>query len=213
MKHLIIVLCLLCCFSVKAENSVSIDQQKTVGKFTADNALHTGYKIDTSMDFSTGMAGANFGLYSIARGTGNQGGWGVHDIVGVHGTAVKNGIMWSAGGHFDIYDTAPGGTAIGVNIELPQTQIGTNTIGINIQPHAGAKNLTAIQIQNPESFKYSLYAPNASIVFGQVDAVPFGMRFNKERQSLEFFRAIGLNDETLVHVIDMTFERAIQQGK
>lgn len=208
MKKLLFALCLLCSFSSNAENSVSIDQQKTVGKFTADNALHTGYKIDTSMDFSTGMAGANFGLYSIARGTGNQGGWGVHDIVGVHGTAVKNGIMWSAGGHFDIYDTAPGGTAIGVNIELPQTQIGTNTIGINIQPHAGAKNLTAIQIQNPESFKYSLYAPNASIVFGQVDDALFGMRFNQITQALEFFRNVGQKDELRVGEIKMDFGQA-----
>ena len=208
MKKLLFAICLLCSFSSNAENSVSIDQQKTVGKFTADNALHTGYKIDTSMDFSTGMAGANFGLYSIARGTGNQGGWGVHDIVGVHGTAVKNGIMWSAGGHFDIYDTAPGGTAIGVNIELPQTQIGTNTIGINIQPHAGAKNLTAIQIQNPESFKYSLYAPNASIVFGQVDDALFGMRFNQITQALEFFRNVGQKDELRVGEIKMDFGQA-----
>ena len=141
---------------VYAENSRSVDEEKISANFVAGNSLRTGLKIDTTMDFSSGMAGANFGLYSLARGVGTQGTWGVHDIVGVHGTAVKNGQFWAAGGHFDVYDTTPGGTSIGVNIEFPQTQRSTNTIGLNIQPHIGAKGLTGIQLQFPEAFKYGL---------------------------------------------------------
>ena len=76
---------------VYAENSRSVDEEKISANFVAGNNLRTGLKIDTTMDFSSGMAGANFGLYSLARGVGTQGTWGVHDIVGVHGTAVKNG--------------------------------------------------------------------------------------------------------------------------
>lgn len=202
---IILLLCLFLTFPAMAENSTSIDEHKTVGKFTANNVLRTGYKSDTSMDFSSGMAGANFSIYGIARGNGNQGNWGVHDIVGVHGTAVKNGIFWAAGMHCDVYDTASGGTSICLNIEFPQTQTGTNTIGINMQPHEGARDLTGIQIQNPESFKYSLYAPNSSIVFGQVDDALFGMRFNRGSQSIEFFRNIGQPHELRVHEIKMDF--------
>ncbi len=191
-----------------AENSVSVDEQKTVGKFTANNVLRTGYKSDTSMDFSTGMAGANFSIYGIARGNGNQGSWGVHDIVGVHGTAVKDGVLWAAGMHCDVYDSTPGGTSICLNMEFPQTQLDTNTIGLNLQPSATSRNIIGIQFQNPEAYKYSLYAPNMSLVFGEVDFVPFGMRFNPERQSLEFFRAIGWKDETKVGEIKMDFNQA-----
>lgn len=208
MKKIIALLFILWSWQCFAENSISIDEQKTVGKFTANNALRTGYKIDTSMDFSTGSAGANFGLYSIARGNGNQGSWGVHDIVGVHGTAVKNGKFWAAGMHCDVYDTVSGGTSICLNIEFPQTTLGTNTIGINMQPHSGARDLTGIQIQNPESFKYGLMIPNSSWVFGLVDDCPFGMRFNRDTQALEFFRSMGKPDETRVGVIKMDFDQA-----
>lgn len=205
---LLVALSILFGAPASAENSVSKDEQKTVGKFTADNTLRTGWKIDTSMDFSSGMAGANFGLYSVARGNGNQGNWGVHDIVGVHGTAVKNGIFWAAGMHCDVYDTVSGGTSICLNVEFPQTKIGTNTIGINMQPHTGAKGLTGIQIQNPESFKYAVYMPNMNWVFGLVDECPFGMRFNQDAQSLEFFRSLGKPDETKVGEIKMDFDQA-----
>jgi hypothetical protein len=204
----ILFLALGLAFTASAENSASQDQYKVTGQFNADNSLHTGIKSDTSMDFSTGMAGANFSMYGIARGNGNPGNWGVHDIVGVHGTAVKNGAFWAAGIHCDVYDTVPGGTSVCLNVEFPQTQRGTNTIGINMQPHTGARDLVGMQIQSPEAFKYSLYIPNSSIAFGQVDTVPFGMRFNTSRQSLEFFRAIGKPDETKVGEIKMDFGQA-----
>ena len=208
MKKIIAAMLMVASLQCLAENSGSIDEQKIVGKFTANNTLRTGYKSDTLMDFSTGMAGANFSIYGIARGNGNQGAWGVHDIVGVHGTAVKNGRFWAAGMHCDVYDTVSGGTSICLNVEFPQTQPGTTTIGINMQPHIGATGLTGLQIQNPESFKYAVYMPNMSWVFGEVDSVPFGMRFNQKRQSLEFFRAIGWKDETRVGEIKMDFGQA-----
>jgi hypothetical protein len=204
----IIALCLFLALPAIAENSASQDQYKVTGQFNADNSLHTGIKSDTSMDFSTGMAGANFSMYGIARGNGNPGNWGVHDIVGVHGTAIKHGIFWAAGMHCDVYDTSPGGTSVCLNVEFPQTQRGTNTIGINMQPHILARDLVGMQIQNPEAFRYSLYIPNSSIAFGQVDTVPFGMRFNTSRQSLEFFRSIGKPDETKVGEIKMDFGQA-----
>ena len=204
----ILIALLLLSFQAAAENSISVDQHKVTGSFYANNGLRTGIKSDTSMDFNNGMAGANFSMYGIARGNGNQGSWGVHDIVGVHGTAVKNGTFWAAGMHCDVYDTVPGGTSICLNIEFPQTQVGTDTIGINMQPHVTARDLIGIQIQNPDSFKYSLYIPNTSIAFGQVDTVPFGMRFNTSKQSLEFFRSIGKSDETKVGEIKMDFGQA-----
>lgn len=199
----LLIALLLLSFQVSAENSASQDQYKVTGQFNADNSLHTGIKSDASIDFNTGWAGANFSMYGIARGNGNGGSWGVHDIVGVHGTAIKNGTFWAAGMHCDVYDTVPGGTSICLNIEFPQTQVGTNTIGINMQPHIWARDLVGMQIQFPESFKYGLMVPNMSHVFGQVDTALFGMRFNTSKQSLEFFRSIGQPDETKVGEIKM----------
>lgn len=189
-------------------NSISVDLQKIEGDFEARNELRTGLKLITSMDFSTEMAGASFGVYGLAYGYGDAGTWGVHDIVGVHATAVKQGRFWAAALHADVYDTVGGGTAIGLNIEFPLTQPETNTIGVNIQPHVGAKDLIGLQVQLPECFKYSMVLPNMSQVFGQIDDCYFGMRFNVERQSLEFFRAIGRPEETKVGEIKMDFGQA-----
>jgi hypothetical protein len=186
-------------------NTVSIDQYKVTGDFPADNNLHTGIKAVMTTNFGTGVAGASFGMYGISIGNGDAGSWGVHDIVGVHGTAIKNGKHWAAGMHCDVYDSVPGGTAVGLNIEFPQTQVGTDTIGINIQPHPEARDLVGIQVQNPQAFKHALKIPNAGWAFGQVDTVMFGMRFNPTRQSLEFFRALGEPDEAKVGEIKMDF--------
>jgi hypothetical protein len=189
-------------------NTISENIQEISGNFNADNKLRTGLKVMTSMNFSSGMAGANFAVYGIATGVGNQGSWGVHDNVGVHGTAIKRGKHWAAGMHCDVYDLVAGGTAIGLNVELPQTQIGTDTIAINIQPDEKSRDLTGIQIQNPKSFKYGVVIPNMSWVFGKVDTCLFGMRFDESSQSLKFYRSIGKPDETLVHEIKMDFGQA-----
>lgn len=204
---LFLILVLLLCGYAKAENSVSIDQEKITDNFQADNSLHTGLKIDTLMDFSTGYPGANFGLYSLVRSNGIIGSWGVHDVVGVHATAVKNSNGWAAGLHCDVYDMFPGGTSICLNIEFPQTQVGTDTVGVNMQPTVGAKGLVGLQIQNPESFKYSIKAPNMSQVFGQTDDAYFGMRYDPVSQSLKFYRNIGQKYELLVHEIKMDFNQ------
>ncbi|CAH1387009.1 hypothetical protein [Candidatus Nitrotoga sp. M5] len=214
MKNLIAVLFVL--FSVecaaqlvpKEANTLSVDRQKVTGEFRADNNLHTGIKSDTSIDFNSGMAGANFSIYGIARGKNNAGWWGVHDIVGVHGTAIKNGIFWAAGMHCDVYDYVSGGTSICLNVEFPQTQIGTNTIGMNLQPHPESRGITGINFQHHKSFDTSMDAPNMNFIFGEVDFVPFGFRFNTERQSLVFYRAIGWPEETRVHEIKMDFGQA-----
>lgn len=186
-------------------NTVSIDEKKVEGSYPADNNLHTGFKAEMTTNFGSGMAGASFGMYGISIGNGDAGSWGVHDIVGVHGTAIKNGKHWAAGMHCDVYDSAPGGTAIGLNIEFPQTQVGTDTIGVNIQPDEKARGLVGIQIQNPQAFKHGIKVPNTAWVFGQVDTCLFGMRFNPVRQSLEFFRWLGEKDETKVGEIKMDF--------
>lgn len=189
-------------------NTLSQDVQILEASFIADNSLRVGLKIDTSMEFGF-QPGASYGLYSIARGYGEVGSYGMQVLVGVHATCVKqNGTSWAAALHADVYDTEPGGTSIGLNIEFPRTTYGTATYGVNMQPHVGAKDLVGMQIQLPECFKYSLKLPNMSQVFGQVDDCYFGMRFNVERQSLEFFRAIGQPGETKVGEIKMDFGQA-----
>lgn len=190
----------------QAENSRSKDQEKITASFKADNNVYTGLKVDTTIDFNTGMPGANFGVYSVARGNGDRGlRDGIYDVVGVHGTAVKNGRFWAAGMHCDVYDMVSGGTSICLNVEFPNTQAGTYTIGINMQPHTGAKNLVGMQIQNPESFKTAVDLPNMNWIFGDTDGATFGMRYDKNTQSLKFYRNIGQKYELLVHEIKMDF--------
>lgn len=188
------------------ENSISIDEQKIEADFTSNNNLFTGLKIDVSLELNENP-GAAYGTYSIARTYGELPSKGIQLVVGVHATAVKQSRhAWVAALHADVYDTAPGGTSIGLNIEFPKTAYGTATYGINMQPmDPKAKDLIGMQIQCPEFFKYSMVVPNMSHVFGQVDTCLFGMRFNPQRQSLEFFRAIGQPDELKVGEIKMDF--------
>ncbi len=160
------------------------------------------------MDFSNGAAGASFALYGVARGYGAMPRYFpgmIHDIVGVHGTAYKDFQGWAAGGHFDCYDSIPGGTCIGVSVEFPRSQVGTDTIGLNVQPSIDSRGVIGIQLQNPASYKYGIDAANTSIVIGRVDNTPFGMRFDPATQRLEFFRGIGNHDEIRVGYIDMSF--------
>lgn len=186
-------------------NSVSVDLQKIEGDFEARNELRTGLKLITSMDFSTEMAGASFGVYGLSSGYGDAGSWGVHDVVGVHATAIKQGRFWAAALHADVYDTVGGGTAIGLNIEFPLAQPETNTIGVNIQPSLEARNVVGIQLQNPECYDHGILAPNTNWTFGDTDGATFGMRYDRDTQSLKFYRNIGQKHELLVHEIKMDF--------
>jgi len=217
MRSLFLIAVLLCNLAI-AENSVSSDYYSVKLDRVANNNLNTGYKIDTAMDMSNGVAGANFSIYALSRCKGAVGSWGVHDCVAVHGTAIKNGNSWVAGGHFDVYDEirgVSGGTAIGVNIEFPQSRQTTNTIGLNMQSATETNGITAIQIQNPPNkngthpFKTIIDGSNGNYIFGMTDETPFGFRFDPVSQKLNFYRAIGLPDETKVHVIDMTWQRAM----
>jgi len=157
------------------------------------------------MDFGTGMAGALFGVYGIARGFGEPGDNGVHDIVGVHGTAVKSNRLWASGMHCDVYDLAPGGTSICLDMEFPQTNPGTTTIGLNMQPHITARDLIGIQLQNPWAFKTGPDMVNMNWIFGEVDGHTFGFRFDPATQALRFYRNIGQSDELQVGEIKMDF--------
>lgn len=204
----LLFLFLLSIYPAQAENSRSKDQEKITASFKADNNVHTGLKVDTTIDFTTGNPGANFGVYSVARGNGNRGlRDGIYDVVGVHGTAVKSGNFWAAGMHCDVYDMSGGGTSICLNVEFPQTQPDTYTVGINMQPHVGAKNLVGVQIQNPESFKAAVDMPNMNWIFGDTDGATFGMRYDKHSQSLKFYRNIGQKHELLVYEIKMDFSQ------
>lgn len=207
--------------SIRASGDASHSEMIVFGSRQADNILRSGILSEVRMDYSTGLAGANFAVYGVAIGEGYCGNWGVHDVVGVHGTAYKKGNQWAAGVHADVYDTGKGGTAIGVNVEFPQTVNENPTIGMNIQPHDKAKNITGIQFQNEgEGARYGVgidmwqtrtdkaairIGGSQNIIFGSVDGCPFGMRFNQHNQCLEFYRSIGKPDEVRVGFINMQF--------
>ncbi|MBP7991336.1 MAG: hypothetical protein KAY91_01595 [Rhodocyclaceae bacterium] len=89
---------------------------------------------EAKMDFN-GHGGLVVGVYGVAEGTGQTTAQGVNDVVGVHGTAHKATNCWAAGVHADVYDYAPGGIGIGVNVEFPLTQEGSRYIGVNMQPN------------------------------------------------------------------------------
>lgn len=193
--------------SIAATGDASKASFITFRKDGASNELLPGILSETSMDFSASTwAGASFAVYGVARGTGRIGTWGVHDIVGIHGTAHKDFNGWAAGGHFDCYDTVPGGTCVGVNIELPKTQVGTDTVGLNIQPHESARGLIGIQLQNPKTYKYGIVAANTPWVVGLVDEVPFGFVFDPKTQRLKFCRNVGLPEQVCRGYVDMNFE-------
>ena len=197
--------------TLTSANTATYPEELIESSYVANNEPRSGLHVSSLMDFTSGLAGASFGVYSIARGVGPPGSWGVHDIVGVHGTALKENSFWAAAMHADVYDSYPGGTSIGLNVEFPQTQVGTNTLGINMQPHEGAKGIVGIQIQNTstgDAYRYGLKAPNMNWVFGETDGVLFGMRFNPNTQALELYRYIGDPvSETRVGIIPMTFDR------
>lgn len=176
----------------------------------ASNVLVAGVLSETKMNFDPlgdgkGMAAASFGMYGVVHGVGDIGTWGVHDLVGVHGTCYKDFNGWCAGGHFDVYNTVEKGTAIGVNVEIHSTKPG-DVIGVNIQPDKTVRGVTGIQLQFPETYKYGIVAANVSYVFGMTDDVPFGFRYNSKKQYLEFFRNIGQPNETRRGYINMNFE-------
>jgi hypothetical protein len=172
----------------------------------ANNTLQPGSLFETKVDGSTGQAYASFAVYGVARSVGQIGTWGVHDITGGNFRAYLDNDGWAAGVHADCLARGAGGTCIGVNIEFPQVNPGNQAIGINIQPDFNSRNLVGLQFQNPRSYKYAIIAQNTNYVFGQVDAVPFGFRFNPMTQKLEFFRDIGQPGETRRGAIDMNFE-------
>ena len=172
-------------------------------EINATNHLYPGILAETTMDFSTKNSGAVFALYGIANGLGDIGDTGVHDIVGVHGTAYKAFNGWAAGVHADVYDLKAGGTSIGVNIEFPKALRGTNTVGLNIQPFKGSVDVIGVQLQHPETYKYGIKAPNTKWIFGEKDGVFFGLVFNEENQSLDFIR-FNETETIIVKSIDLT---------
>jgi len=103
---------------------------------------------EAKMNFND-HGGEVVGGYFVAEGTGETE-HSVNDVVGVSATAYKSTNCWAAGLHADVYDTAPGGTAIGVNIEFPVTHPDSDTIGINIQPNSAAK-ITGLNLQGQYS--------------------------------------------------------------
>lgn len=100
------------------------------------------------MDFN-GKGGLVVGSYGVAKGTGAIGTTGVNDVVGVHGTAIKDAPCWSAGVHADVYDTVAGGVGIGTNIEFPKTVTGNRYIGVNMQGDGNNPNMRfeAVNVQ------------------------------------------------------------------
>lgn len=198
--------------TLTSANTGNYPEELIESAYSADNKLHSGLQVSSLMDFQTGAPGASFGVYSLVRGVGPPGNTGVHDIVGVHATAIKEHSFWAAALHADVYDSFPGGTAIGLNVEFPQTQVGTDTIGVNIQPYESTRGVIGVQLQDNatgNAYLYGIKAPNMNWVFGMVDDVPFGMRFNPNTQALELFRYIGDPvNETRVGILPMDFSQA-----
>jgi hypothetical protein len=172
----------------------------------ADNTPKSGSVSETLIDGSNGQAYASYAVNGVVRSVGDIGTWGVHDITGGNFRAILDNNGWAAAVHADCVIRAVGGTCVGLNIEFPQTTPGSLAVGINIQPEINARNLVGLQFQNPLTYKYGIIAQNMNYIFGQVDAVPFGFRFNSMTQKLEFFRDIGQPGEVRRGYINMNFE-------
>lgn len=161
---------------------------------------------------NTYAPGTAVGVFGIAEG---RGGPFAGEVVGVYGMAQKNGIHWATGLHGEclLQDGEAdskglkdeGGLCIGTNIELIGNNRRSDFIGLNIQPRSGAHDVIGIQLQNPESYRYAISAPNVFWKFGQVDDVSFCMRFVPEHQALEFWRGCGKSDATRHGWINMNW--------
>lgn len=144
-----------------------------------------------------GVGGTAVGLYGIAEGTGRPGGL-QDEVVGVYGRADKLGPYWAAALHGECILEAVdgGGLCIGLNIELPRPNPRSGYIGVNIQPGTETRDVIGLQFQNPQTYRYSISAPNTFLHIGQVDNVAFCLKFAPERQALEFWRGCGRDDAT-----------------
>ena len=159
-----------------------------------------------------GIGGTAVGVYGIAEGVGRAG--GIQDeVVGVYGRADKNGIFWASALHGEcIIPTNQnpnavdvGGLCIGANIELQGKNTNTSYIGVNIQPGVLTSNVVGLQFQNPHTYKYSIDAANTFIKIGQVDNVPFCIKFNPNNQYLEFWRKCNEQGATRTGFINMNY--------
>lgn len=159
-----------------------------------------------------GIGGTAVGVYGIAEGVGRAG--GVQDeIVGIYGRADKNGLFWATALHGEC--TIPtnrdpnavdvGGLCIGLNLELQGRNTNTNYLGINIQPGTTTSGVVGLQFQNAHTYKYSIDAQNTFIKVGQVNDVPFCIKFNPVNQYLEFWRKCNEPGATRTGFINMNY--------
>lgn len=167
--------------------------------------LASGLAGGSVLDFN-GLDGTAVGVYGHAVGSGTRGNATRQEVVGIYGRADLIGPRWATALHGEvIVGPQGGGTGIGTNIELHGANPTTTLIGINVQPSAEQRDVIGLQFQRPESYRYSIDLSNTFVKIGQVDSVPFCIKFNPSNQYMEFWRGCQSMNATRHGWINMNF--------
>jgi hypothetical protein len=168
-----------------------------------------------------GSAAKAVGGYFAAEGFGepqsNPGGYG-GEVVGVYGRAQPRGRNWATGGHVECMSESPDeGVCMGLNAEVgrgiplqPGQQDTQRYIGINVQPREATRGVTGLNFQRPETYRDIINLDGAAVTLGQVDGVPFCMKFEPSIQKLLFLRNCYSSSADIVLAIDMNWRPGLQ---
>jgi hypothetical protein len=175
-------------------NSVIDGKSKTMSLWTSPNA---GYLQAAVVGLSqvnlNSVGGTAVGGYFSAECVGFAS-FIQDECVGSYSRVDCIGPYWCAGAHAEVWDTRAansGGTVIGFSVELNGAAVNPNRIGINIQPKPNMRDVIGLQFQNGASYKHAIDLDGAFIKIGQVDAVPFCIKFSGRTQLVEFWRGCG----------------------
>lgn len=171
-----------------------------------------------------GSAAKAVGAYFAAEGfgepTSTPGGYG-GEVVGVYGRAQPRGKHWATGAHGEcMSESQTEGVCIGLNSEVgrgiplqPGQQDPQRYIGINVQPREATRGVTGLNFQRADTYKDAINLEGAAVTLGQVDNVPFCLKFEPSTQKLLFLRNCYSASAEIVHAIDMNWRPGLQTTK
>lgn len=172
------------------------------------NGVAASARIDSNWNRYSKAVGGYFSAEVFGKHTGFA------EAVGVYARvepAVEN--TWAVALHGECRSrTLETGLCMGLNIELrdhaaeeagkPSKQ---TMLGINVQPGENQKGVVGMQFQNPQAYSHSIDFAGTFIKIGQVDDVPFCIKFSGRSQLVEFWRGCGSPGATRHGFINMNW--------
>lgn len=180
-----------------ADAGLKADRCLTIPTFSTGyqlNGIATSARIDTNKNNYSKAVGGYFSAEVFGTHTGFA------EAVGVYARvepAARD--TWAVALHGECRArTLEPGLCMGLNIELRDhagedagTQSKQMMLGINVQPGETQRGVVGMQFQNPQAYAHSIDFAGTFIKIGQVDEVPFCIRFSGRSQLVEFWRGCG----------------------